>query len=320
MYIHTYWKRCHDIERRHQKPHSIYKSLKFEDWASCQVCGTRFSSTFGARRLFDEDLSGGLCQHLSHLVRLSPSSPSHASCWHAHASPMVWCPIAAAAYRVPKKILKEILGGKSFGPDCFFFFYILGLKSNCEPFLSLLVIFVANLFGTPCILQQSHGTSGIGYIVDVMSCCPPGFRCCDHWCDNPKVQPSHISQLHALVHQAGGLVQVEPCWCWSPGALVLWWNNWWQPQPFRLTCQLPYRALEQAPAWPVLPNVHWLHSHTLFILLCLGSTLFFFFFHMLANQTYQEKVSTNGHGSTLTWSVATSFTLIDRRAYMHMHI
>ena len=101
-----------------------------------------------------------------------------------------------------------------------FFFYILGLKSNCEPFLSLLVIFVANLFGTPCILQQSHGTSGIGYIVDVMSCCPPGFRCCDHWCDNPKVQPSHISQLHALVHQAGGLVQVEPCWCWSPGALV----------------------------------------------------------------------------------------------------
>ena len=233
---------------------------------------------------------------------------------------MVWCPIAAAAYRVPKKILKEILGGKSFGPDCFFFFYILGLKSNCEPFLSLLVIFVANLFGTPCILQQNHGTSGIGYIVDVMSCCPPGFRCCDHWCDNPKVQPSHISQLHALVHQAGGLVQVEPCWCWSSGALVLCWNNWWQPQPFRLTCQLPYRALEQAPAWPVLPNVHWLHSHTLFILLCLGSTLFFFFFHMLANQTYQEKVSTNGHGSTLTWSVATSFTLIDRRAYMHMHI
>ena len=197
---------------------------------------------------------------------------------------------------------------------------IFGLKSSSEPLLSLLVHFVGNLFGTPCILQHSHGTCGMGYIVDVMSCCPPGFRCCDHWCDNPKVQPSHISQLHALVHQAGGLVQVEPCWCWSSGALVLCWNNWWQPQPFRLTCQLPYRALEQAPAWPVLPNVHWLHSHTLFILLCLGSTLFFFFFHMLANQTYQEKVSTNGHGSTLTWSVATSFTLIDRRAYMHMHI
>ena len=39
------------------------------------------------------------------------------------ASPMVWCPIAAAVYRVPKKILKEILGGKSFGPDCFFFLH-----------------------------------------------------------------------------------------------------------------------------------------------------------------------------------------------------
>ena len=107
----------------------------------------------------------------------------------------------------------------SINPDCFF--VILGLKSNCEPLLSLLILFVGNLFGTPCVLHQSHGTCGMGYIVDVMSCCPPGFRCCDHWCDNPKVQPSHISQLHALVHQAGGLVQVEPCWFWSPGALVL---------------------------------------------------------------------------------------------------
>ena len=202
-----------------------------------------------------------------------------------------------------------------------FFFVILGLKSNCEPLLSLLILFVGNLFGTPCVLHQSHGTCGMGYIVDVMSCCPPGFWCCDRWCDNPKVQPSHISQLHALVHQAGGLVQVEPCWCWSPGALVLCWNNWWQPQPFRLTCQLPYRALEQAPAWPVLPNVHWLHSHTLFILLFLGSTLFFFYFHMLANQTCQEKAQMPMEASWLgQWQLHSHLLIVGLLLQYRMYV
>ena len=85
--------------------------LSFMSTSLCQVCGARFLSTFGARRLFDEDLSRGLCQHLSHLVRLSPSSPSHASCWHAHASPLVWCPTAVAAYRVLK--IKQKFSWKS---------------------------------------------------------------------------------------------------------------------------------------------------------------------------------------------------------------
>ena len=105
-YIHTYiLKKC--LERRYQK-FSLHLqitqiwTLSFRSSWHCQVFVARFSSSFGARRLFDEDLSRGLCQHLSHLVRLSPSSPSHASCWHAHASPLVWCPTADAAYRVLK--------------------------------------------------------------------------------------------------------------------------------------------------------------------------------------------------------------------------
>ena len=114
-YIHTYiLKKCH--ERRYQKFSlhlqitQIWRLSFMSSW-HCQVCGARFSSTFGARRLFDEDLSRGLCQHLSHLVRLSPSSPSHASCWHAHASPLACCPTAAAAYRVLK--IKQKFSWKS---------------------------------------------------------------------------------------------------------------------------------------------------------------------------------------------------------------